>query len=213
MQKKPQITMSETAKYFQGIGCLYGTPFLTKSLGWSIKIKDEIFRLFISPSIYRAWLSETRKNQELYLVVYPKSFFNKGTVTIFFQVVFWSRTPIDGYQPGRFLLKGIWGFIPQYRYPVMTIYRNIKTKSLYQLKPSHIPIIMKRDDCQPYRFCQSSGEEKPERWFIEGSFRFIPKMKAFGHINDLKPASNKIPKYRKNASKYNKILSQEKPKL
>jgi hypothetical protein len=132
--------------------------------------------------------------------VYPRSFLSpqKKEPQLYFQVVTWSKEVLEGDTPGMFYLKGIWQKIPQSRFPVLTIYRNQKAEDpLNKYKNNHIPCIIRRDDCTPYRYDVKTPKENIEKFFIQGVFKFIPDKQTFGFQKDLAPPSRNIPKYKR----------------
>jgi hypothetical protein len=185
--------------YFQGIGCLYGNIAQDdKTKKWAIEMQGINFNLFIPPNIYRAWLIQMGKDKDLYLQVYPRSLLlPKKEPEIYFQVFAWSKDLPQKDKPGIFTLKGVWQKIPQMQLPVLTIYRNKQAKDpLEKYRKNHIPCLIKRDDCTPYRYNPKASKEQPDKYFIQGLFKFIPSRKAFGFQKDLEPPTLAIPKYK-----------------
>lgn len=184
--------------YFQGIGCLYGEITQNSESKWCIKMQGFVFNLFIPPNLYRGWLKQVKKDRDLYLRVYPRSLLlPKKEPQIYFQVVAWSKEIPKEDKPGIFVLKGIWQKIPQVHFPVLTIYRNKEAKDLLGLyKKNHIPCLMNRKDCAPFRYNLKAPKEIADRYFIQGLFKFLPEKQAFGFQKDLNAPTLSIPRYK-----------------
>lgn len=197
---------SENLNAFQAIGIISGKPFQDDKLGWSINISGKVFRLFIPPSKYRAWLHQVKNEKSLYLTVYPRSLIvPRKETAIFFQVVGWSESSQE-LPVNTFIIKGIWQFIPQVKIPVLTVYRNKQAKDvLDKYKATHIPVLMRRDDCNPYRFNNTNKELEVKRFFIQAKFKFLPERQCFGYQSDIISPALEIPGYRK--PKKNKVTS------
>jgi hypothetical protein len=190
--------VSSELSIFQAIGTICGKPFKDENLGWGIDISGNVFRLFIPPTKYRAWLKQTENNKKLYLTVYPRSLIvPKQPPTIFFQVVGWSeksqQLPVN-----MFVIKGLWQFIPQVKIHVLSVYRNKQAKDvLNKYKANHIPIFMRREDCKPYRFNKVDEKLKAEKYFVQANFKFLPERQCFGYQSDIAQPTLEAPGYRK----------------
>jgi hypothetical protein len=91
--------------------------------------------------------------------------------------------------PGIFVLRGVWQFIPQSRRPVFSIYRN-ELKN-YENRPNnqHLPLIW--SDQPPYRFRKDS-EERPK--FYQIMARLIPQRSCFGFVSQIAEPLDQTPK-------------------
>ena len=190
--------VSNELKAFQAIGTICAKPFKDDNLGWSVDISGKVFRLFIPPTKYRAWLKETENSKKLYLTVYPRSLIvPKQHPTIFFQTVGWSEEPRE-LPVNAFIVRGIWQFIPQVRIPVISVYRNKEAQDvLHKYKANHIPVFMKREDCNPYRYNVAVEKSEIQKYFVQAKFKFLPERQCFGYQSDIVAPSLEIPGYRK----------------
>lgn len=192
----------ENEHFFQAIATLYGKVEQDSELGYVIKIGGNPYRLFIFPSKYRGWLKqiENHPDKPLYLRVYPKyQIIPRQPAEIYFQVVAWAEEN-QWSEPGIYIFRGIWQFVPQVRTPVISIYRNRGSKDYTEkFKASHLPVLMRREDqATPFRFNPKiKKEDLPARWFIQAKFRFIPAKNCWGWIADLEPPTQEIPRYKK----------------
>ncbi|ELR99267.1 hypothetical protein [Gloeocapsa sp. PCC 73106] len=192
----------ENEHFFQAIATLYGNIEQDKELGYIIKIAGVSYRLFIFPAKYRGWLKqiENHPDQPLYLRVYPKyQIIPRKDPEIYFQVVAWAEEN-QWSEPGVYLFRGIWQFVPQVRTPVISIYRNRGSKDYTEkFKATHLPILMRREDqAAPFRFNPKiKKEDLPVRWFIQAKFKFIPSKNCWGWLEDLEPPTQEIPRYKK----------------
>lgn len=206
--KEPSLTeediqhSEENEHFFQAIGTLYGKVLQDKELGYVLKIAGVPYRLFIFPAKYRGWLKqiENHPDQPLYLRVYPKyQIIPRKDPEIYFQVVAWAEEN-QWSEPGVYIFRGIWQFVPQVRTPVISIYRNRGSKDYTEkFKASHLPILMRREDeAIPFRFNPKiKKEDLPLRWFIQAKFKFIPSKNCWGWLEDVEPPTQEIPRYKK----------------
>lgn len=190
----------------------------TKTL---VKVGDEYFitiqghRYKVFPAIRaRVKLNQdytSLKGQSLYLRVYPRPYYifeneKPKEQVLGFQLFSWetqnNNFPIEN---NSFVIRGIWQFIPQSRRPVITVYRNHDAKDPFnRYKSTHLPVLMKRTDCTPYRFNPSADkDEKPQRWFIQAKFSLVTRYDSFGFTEDLEPPTLTIPRYRKPVKQIN----------
>jgi hypothetical protein len=196
---------------FQAIGLISGTPYKDEVMGWAIDLQGVQYRLFIPPKIFRGWLKELASNptQSFFLRVYPKCFISpKQPPQIYFHVISWNKFNEKKEPLNLFSLKGFWQFIPQSRLPVLTVYRNKGCKDVMnKFKPTHLPVLMRRDDVQPYRY--NKADEKPSKYFIQGEFTLIHAKQAFGYKSDLDKPSLEAPKYKRPVKEEKKIAKRE----
>jgi hypothetical protein len=187
--------------FFQAIGLLKATPQKDDLLGWAIKLNGAKHRLFIPPHLYKTWLKMIKNSDgsALYLRVYPRSYMaKKQEPSIFFQVVSWQEKNDKNEAINSFTLKGLWQFIPQSRLPVLTVYRNKKAQDVTnRYKANHLPVLMRRDDCSPYRYTKNESKESIQRYFIQGEFTYLPERQAFGYKRDYFVPGTESPRYKK----------------
>ncbi len=191
----------EVAK-FQGIGTLYGNITQDEEQGFFIKLGQNQYRLYILRNRYRSWLLQMKNAPDtpLYLRVYPKyRIIPRQPPEVYFQVVAWVEEN-QWEEPGIFILKGIWQFIPQIRTPVISIYRNSDASDpTEKFKAVHLPVLMRREDeTRPFKFNPKIPKEQlPKRWFIQAEYKFIPSRDCWGWVKDLDTPTDHIPRYRK----------------
>lgn len=192
--------------FFQALGTLYGKVTKNEDGLFYIALGRQEYKLFILRHRYRAWLKQFENSPDipLYLKVYPKILIIPRTdMIISFQVVAWSSIPFPDQEtePGIFIFKGIWQFLPQMKTPVISVYRNANAiDPTEKFKATHLPVLMRRSeqDLRPFRFNPKIPKDQlPPRWFIQARFKFIPSRECFGWVEDLEPPSQTIPRYRK----------------
>ena len=193
------MDVKQDATIFQAVGLINGIPYQDAVLGWAIDIQGSQYRLFIPKKLYKGWLKEmaAKPKTAFFLRVYPKCFIApKQPPQIYFHVIAWNEKNEAREHINLFTLKGFWQFIPQSRLPVLTIYRNKGSKDVTnKFKASHLPVLMRREDVQPYRY--NKADEKPTRYFIQGQFTLVHAKQAFGYRNDLEKPSLEAPKFKK----------------
>jgi hypothetical protein len=112
-------------------------------------------------------------------------------------VIAWNKNNEAKEKINIFSLRGLWQFIPQSRLPVLTVYRNKGAKDITKrFKASHLPVLMRREDAQPYKF-NAKSEDKATRYFIQGEFALIHEKQAFGYRRDLDSPTLEAPRYKK----------------
>lgn len=188
--------------FFQAITTLHGKIYKDEKLGYAIKIGNSLYRLFIFPAKYRGWLKQLEKGPDtpLYLRAYPKyQIIPRQPAEIYFQIVAWGEEN-QWTEPGIYIFRGIWQFVPQVKTPVISVYRNKEsTDYTEKFKATHLPILMRREDeAAPFRFNpKMSKEDLPPRWFIQAKFKFIPSKNCWGWVEDIEPPTQAIPRYKK----------------
>lgn len=171
--------------------------------GFFIKINQNKYRIYILKNRYRSWLLQMKNNPDkpLYLRVYPKyRIIPRKPPEVYFQVVAWSENNQWEEEPGQFIFRGVWQFIPQVRVPVLSVYRNHGVEDpTGKFKAVHLPVLMRREDgSNPFKFNPRIEKENlPPRYFIQGKFRFIPTKSAWGWMEDLEAPTTDIPWYKK----------------
>ncbi|ACK71561.1 conserved hypothetical protein [Gloeothece citriformis PCC 7424] len=199
-------TEDEQPVFFQAIGTIYGKVIRNEEGQFYIALGRQDYKLFILRHRYRAWLKQFENSPDipLYLKVYPKILIiPRQPVIISFQVVAWSSDPFQEQEsePGMFIFKGIWQFLPQFKTPVISVYRNANAVDpTEKFKATHLPVLMRRteEDIRPFRFNPKIPKDQlPPRWFIQARYKFIPSRECFGWVEDLEPPSQAIPRYKK----------------
>lgn len=193
---------AEEKPKFQGIGTLFGKVYQDEEQGFFIKLGQNEYRLYILKNRYRSWLLQMKNAPDtpLYLRVYPKyRIIPRKPPEVYFQVVAWVEEN-QWEEPGMFVFRGIWQFIPQIRTPVISVYRNYEADDpTEKFKAVHLPILMRReDDTRPFKFNPKIPKEQlPKRWFIQAEFKFIPSRDCWGWVKDVDQPTDHIPRYRK----------------
>jgi hypothetical protein len=128
-------------------------------------------------------------NNHLEQIVWIKGYPQSKGEGLSFKAVWMGTEQAEKGEPGIFVLRGVWQFIPQCRRPVFTIYRN-ELKD-YENRPSnqHLPLIWA--DQPPYRFRKDS-EEKPK--FYQITARLIPQRACFGFVAQIADPQDITPR-------------------
>lgn len=178
-----QVKLDTTPKnYYQAIGWLRGKITKVEDR-FQIQIKDSLFPLYLPRRVMA--VANHHLEQIVWIKCYPQS---KGE-GLSFKAVWMGTEQLEKGEPGIFVLRGIWQFIPQCRRPVFTIYRN-ELKN-YENRPSnqHLPLIWA--DQPPYRFRKDS-EEKPK--FCQIMARLIPQRACFGFVSQIAEPQDVAPR-------------------
>lgn len=186
-------TQKETKKpkkelFFQAVGLIKGLISKGEDGHYLITFEGHDWKLFGSKRILNKMPEKV-----MFLTVYPMLF--NGTVFGFHVVAYNDKKP-ENLRVNRFILRGVWQFIPQFKRPIITVYRNEKKGDWDNCKPLHIPILWKDAPVEPFRFRSDIKEDepKPERYFVGVNARFIPD-KGFGFESLSEEPTKKIPKY------------------
>jgi hypothetical protein len=176
--------------FFQAIGLIKGLISKGEDGNYIVTFEGQDWKLFGKKRILNRIPEKI-----MFLTVYPMLF--NGTV-FGFQVVAYNEKRPEGLRVNRFTLRGIWQFIPQFKRPIITVYRNEKRGDWDKCKPLHIPILWKDAPVEPFRFRSDLQEDepKPERYFVGVNARFIPD-KGFGFESLAEDPTKKVPKYLK----------------
>lgn len=189
---------TEANPYFQAIGIIKGKVFLEDEK-YKIRIGDSTYPLLGSKRL----LPRLLEQDSVFLRVYPRTFFTPGdrqNVQLGFQVVAYQKELKEGDRPNIFLIKGIWQFIPQYKRPVITIYRNQKRGDWDKCKASHLPLLWRDAPVNPFRFDPKKTEEErkaDKKYFCEIEAKFLPHKGCLGFNTLLTPPIDKIPPHKK----------------
>ncbi len=178
-----QVKLDTTPQnYYQAIGWLRGKITKVEDR-FQIQIKDSLFPLYLPRRVMA--VANHNIDQIVWIKCYPQS---KGE-GLSFKAVWMGTEQLEKGEPGIFVLRGIWQFIPQCRRPVFTIYRN-ELKN-YENRPSnqHLPLIWA--DQPPYRFRKDS-EEKPK--FCQIMARLIPQRACFGFVSQIAEPQDVAPR-------------------
>jgi len=179
----PEVKLDTTPQnYYQAIGWLRGKLVQVEER-FQIQIKDALFPLYLPRKVIA--VANNHIDQIVWIKCYPQS---KGE-GLSFKGVWMGIEQVEKGEPGIFVLRGVWQFIPQCRRPVFTIYRN-ELKD-YENRPSnqHLPLIWA--DQPPYRFRKDS-EEKPK--FYQITARLIPQRACFGFVSQIAEPQDFTPK-------------------
>lgn len=176
-------------------------------------------------NLFKCLCLQAQKNPEtlLYFLVYPKLLFiPKQKPELVFEAVSWQKTPFEQFQENHFVLRGMWQFIPQYKFPVVSINRNQLDKKNREalmekgdnFKGAHVPLLWKEGDVSPYRHNPKllKEDKQMERYFIQVVARFIPKIDSFGFVKLLNPPTLQIPRYLISSQKMEQRKEQRKTK-
>lgn len=202
--KKEDLTNSRTeikeesqeknSHFFQGIGMIYGA-IAAKEDGFVVRLENgQEFGLAIARR--HRLIQEHIVDKPMNLRVYPQVRYTKGdreNYNLYFKLVSWeegAKSP----EAGQFILRGLWQFIPQYKRPVISVYRNEKRGEMDRCKSSHIPTIWKDSTVRPFKF-NPKAKEQGDRYFCEFKAKFIPRLKAFGVDEAIEEPTKKIPRY------------------
>ncbi len=203
--KKQQTT--ESTKFFQGVGLIYGRVTQYDEQKMTVEIEGQKFKLTCFKSLLKKLISTLETNAEsfLYLRVYPQ--FNIYTQQLGFHVVgFFTSQPKQS-MVNQFLLAGVWQYIPQLPdQPVMTIYRNELRpwESPYKFRINHVPVVGFAE--QPYFHKPKNPKSATPRKFYELVVSFIPQQQEFQFVLVL-DSTEKIPTYVKRKFKQQKPAS------
>jgi hypothetical protein len=168
---------------------------------YQVKIGDNVYPLMGKKLLLkRALALET----ELYLRVYPKAWYplkgDRMTVNLGFQLVAFQTELREADTLNIFILRGLWQFIPQYKRPVLSIYRNERLGDWDKCKSNHLPLLWQDSPVKPFYFNPKAPKEedkKPERYFCQLEARFIPAKNCFGFVTLLDEPTLRTPKYLK----------------
>lgn len=179
----PETTLDLSPKsYYQAIGWLRGKVVKNEER-YCVQIRDVDFPLYLPRRVMA--VAANLEGQMAWMKCYPQS---KGE-GLSFKVMWMGTEHNEKCDPGIFVLRGVWQFIPQSRRPVFSIYRN-ELKN-YESRPNnqHLPLIW--SDQPPYRFRKDS-EERPK--FYQITARLIPQRSCFGFVSQLAEPLEQTPK-------------------
>ena len=182
-QEAPVTTLDTSPKnYYQAIGWLRG-KIIKDEERFCVQIRDVNFPLYLPRRVIA--VATNLEGQMAWMKCYPQS---KGE-GLSFKVVWMGTEHNEESDPGIFVLRGVWQFIPQSRRPVFSIYRN-ELKN-YENRPNnqHLPLIW--SDQPPYRFRKDS-EERPK--FYQIMARLIPQRNCFGFVSQIADPLEQTPK-------------------
>jgi hypothetical protein len=183
LSEVPVTTLDTSPKnYYQAIGWLRGTV-IKEEERYCVQIREVNFPLYLPRRVIA--VAANLEGQMAWMKCYPQS---KGE-GLSFKVVWMGTEQSEKSDPGIFVLRGVWQFIPQSRRPVFSIYRN-ELKN-YENRPNnqHLPLIW--SDQPPYRFRKDS-EERPK--FYQIMARLIPQRNCFGFVSQIAEPLDQTPK-------------------
>ncbi|AIE75190.1 MULTISPECIES: hypothetical protein [unclassified Synechocystis] len=192
-------TLDTTAKnYYQAIGWLRGIVRKGEER-YYVQIRDADFTLYLPRRAIA--IAAALEGKLAWIKCYPQS---KGE-GLSFKVVWMGTEQHEKSDPGIFVLRGVWQFIPQCRRPVFSVYRN-ELKS-YENRPNnqHLPLIW--SDQPPYRFRKDS-EDRPK--FYQILARLIPQRNCFGFVEQIADPVEQTPR-RVKKTPFNAEGSDKKP--
>jgi hypothetical protein len=199
-EDKKDPAKSKAKLFFQAVGQLRGLiqPKEDES-GWYVQQGQNQYDLVLSKKLQ--YVVHFVEGKELTLTVYPQIRYEKGDrefCKIYFKLVGWTeeRSPNEG----LFTLKGIWQFIPQYKRPVISIYRNQKQWDGDRCKASHVPVLWKDSPVKPFKFNPKS-DTQGDKYFAQVQTKFIPRLNTFGVVEEIGESTLKVPKYIKPVKK------------
>lgn len=191
--QEPEIAPS----FFQAIGNIKGLVIKKEDdTGWILKIDQNEYDLVVSKKLRR--IIKFVEGQETTLLVYPQVRYEKGdreNCKIYFKLVAWEED--NKVNNPLFQIRGIWQFIPQYKRPVISIYRNQKRSDSDRCKASHIPVLWKDSEIRPFKFNPKikDKKEQADKYFVEVTAKFIPRLNTFGVVEVIGEPTKKLPRY------------------
>ena len=194
---------SESTKFFQAIGLIYGKVLIGEEQS-TVEIDGEKFKLACPYRIRKKIIDYLENNADasLYLRVYPR--FNVFSHEFGFTVVNFFKEQPKQTQVNQFLLAGVWQYTPLIPdTPMMSIYRNKlrpwESKSTF--RQNHYPV--RGFNERVYNNLEKDTEEATKRTFYEIIVYFSPKQKELQFLF-LLDSSEKIPRYVRKSQKKKK---------
>lgn len=189
---QPEDSEEEAGHYYQGLGWLFGLIGKTEEGKFQITLRDGTsFILTADRHIMYALAKqfEREPSQPLWIRCYPQ--YRIQEQLLYFKALYFSKEkPEDeDVQPGIFILRGIWQFIPQNRRPVFTVYRNQIRYPSERVRNQHLPLIWQEE--RPFRFRKDS-DARPQFYQIEA--RLISRRGCLGWVRTIAGAT-KPPKH------------------
>jgi hypothetical protein len=179
--------------FFQAIGLIQGVIVSGENGRLAIQISSKVYKLYAKQKL----LNKLEIGKEYLLRVYP-AVNNQKQVFGFYALRCLTDKP-ENTIPGMFTLKGIWQFLGEFKYPVISIFRNQQHHSRDLCKPTHVPLSWENPPVPPFRFNPNltTEDKKPERYFVEIQAKFLPEQGLFVFDSLLAKPTQKIPKYLK----------------
>ena len=210
---KPEEEKQTLTSMFQAIGVIKGRiesePVTNdegenKTLLWLVH-QDKKYRIRADKKQFRKLRRQHQENphQEFYFKVYPYlQFIPQMDPELRFQIRTWQEEPYKNIEEGKFILRGIWQFIPQYRRPLITVLRNWMDKKDrdallargLDFKGNHVPVLWKNSPVQPFRF-NPKAKAQGKRYFVEMRAKFISKLDTFGFEELIAEPTTQFPRY------------------
>ena len=199
-EEKKDSEKSESKNFFQAVGQLRGVIQAKEDQsGWYVKYGNYDHDLALSKKLQ--YVVHFVEGKELTLTVYPQVVYEKGKrdfCKIYFKLVGWTEERTK--DEGLFTIKGIWQFIPQYKRPVISVYRNQKQWDGDRCKASHVPVLWKDSPHRPFKFNPKSKTQS-DKYFAQVKTKFIPRLNTFGVVDMIAEPSLKVPRYIKPVKK------------
>lgn len=208
MKASTEQQTTESTKFFQGVGLIYGRVEQVESqkLTLTVDLEGNSFKLGYVRYMKKRLRSYLEENPApmLYLRVYPRFNFVSKEFS-FVTMSFYADKPEQS-QVNQFLLAGVWQDLPQFHpQPVMSIYRNALRpwESPYKSWTNHLPVA--GFDAEPFRYeSKESDLSKKKRKFYELVVNFDPQQKEFQFLL-LLDSTEEIPPYIKRKIKESKL--------
>ncbi len=192
--EKKKKDSSKPKNFFQAVGLIRGAIRRKEDQsGWYVEQGQNQYDLALSKKIQ--YVIRFVEGKDLTLTVYPQVRYEKGdreSCKIYFKLVGWSEE--RSANEGLFTIKGIWQFIPQYKRPVISVYRNQKQWDGDRCKAGHIPVLWKDSPVKPFKF-NPKAETQGEKYFAQVQAKFIPRLNTFGVVSEMDESTLKVPKY------------------
>lgn len=193
---------TDSDKFFQGIGIIYGRVSVDESQKTTIDIEGETFKVKLNKTLRRKLIPYLANHPDalLYLRVYPE--FNLNSQKLCFQAIaFYTKKP-ESTQVNQFLLAGIWQYIPPLPdQPVMSIYRNSLRvwEKAENVRSNHLPVQGFAEEAYRYQ-PKDSAEKSQKRKFYQLLVCLNPQQRGFEY-SMLLDSTEQIPPYVKKPQK------------
>lgn len=187
---------TDSEKFFQGIGVIYGQAKIDELGKCSIDIEGETFKFKPTKALRNKLIPYLEKHPDalVYLRVYPA--YNLNSHRLWFQAIAFYTSKPESTQINQFLLAGVWQYIPQLTdQPVMSIYRNSLRggEKIEYVRTNHLPVQGFAE--QAYRYELKNSPENPhKRKFYQLLVSLNPQQRTFEYLVTL-DSTEDIPPY------------------
>lgn len=209
-EQKAIASTQDNSRFFQAIGHIRGIITEAEEK-LQIQLKDKTYSLLPASGYGKCFLAlkqhlKAHPEEPISLAVYPKVIHfpdREKPHIVLFQVKGFQGTakkPIGGITselpPGEFKLSGFWQFIPVYRFPVISVFRNFNKDLIARCKEikaenpliakklsqaQHVPLMWRDAPVPPFRFNPKVDKDKQgERYFVQVKARFISAKDSWG---------------------------------